>query len=50
MRLELEMRSARDDRVLARGSNVLVGYDYDREESRPLPDSLREALTASPPA
>ncbi len=48
--LELEMLSAEDGRVLARGSNVVVGYDYDSEESAPLAEPVRRALRASPPA
>jgi acyl-CoA thioester hydrolase len=44
VRLEFAMRSESDGRVLAEGYGVLVGYDYDAEEPRPLPDELRDRL------
>ncbi|HEU4657124.1 MAG TPA: thioesterase family protein [Capillimicrobium sp.] len=45
-RTYFEMRSGRDDRLLAEGYGVLVGYDYAAGRSVPLPDRLREALGA----
>lgn len=48
-RTEFEMRSERDDRLLAEGYGVLVGYDYAAGRSRPLPDALRAALQADAP-
>ncbi len=46
-RTEFEMRSGRDDRLLAEGYAVLVGFDYGIGKSMPLPDDLRAALTES---
>jgi acyl-CoA thioester hydrolase len=45
-RTEFEMRSDRDDRLLAEGYGVLVGYDYAAGRSMPLPERLRAALRA----
>jgi acyl-CoA thioester hydrolase len=33
-----------DGRVVAEGKSVLVSYDYERAESIPMPDELRERL------
>ena len=44
IRLEFAMRSESDDRPLAEGYGVLVGYDYAAGESRPVPEELRERL------
>ena len=44
VRLEFTMRSESDGRSLAEGYGVLVGYDYDAGESRPVPDELRQRL------
>jgi acyl-CoA thioester hydrolase len=44
LRLDFEMRVEADDRLVADGWGVLVGYDYEAGEARPLPDSLREML------
>jgi acyl-CoA thioester hydrolase len=38
LRLEFEMRV--EDRLLAEGYGVLVGYDYANQESAPLPEAL----------
>jgi acyl-CoA thioester hydrolase len=45
-RLEFQMRSERDGRVLADGWGALVGYDYGAGRSMRLPDRLRERLEA----
>lgn len=45
-RAEFEMRAERDDRLLAEGYGVLVGYDYEAGRSMPLPEDLRTALLA----
>ena len=42
--LEYELRVG--DRLVGEASTVLVGYDYDRGESIPLPDDWRRSLTA----
>ena len=44
IRVEFAMRSESDDRLLAEGYGVLVGYDYAAGKSRPVPDELRERL------
>jgi acyl-CoA thioester hydrolase len=46
LRVEFAMHSEADERLLAEGYGVLVGYDYGAGESRPLPDELREKLQA----
>ena len=46
VRLQFEMRSEGDDRLLADGYGVLVGYDYGSGRSQPVPESLRERLEA----
>jgi acyl-CoA thioester hydrolase len=43
-RIEFEMRSGRDDRLLAEGYAVLVGFHYGIGKSMPLPDELKSAL------
>jgi acyl-CoA thioester hydrolase len=45
-RLEFAMYAVGDDRLLADGYGVVVGYDYAAGRSMPLPDSLRAALGA----
>ncbi|GAC1317668.1 MAG: hypothetical protein NVSMB25_05780 [Thermoleophilaceae bacterium] len=45
-RVEFEMRSAADERVLAVGANVVVGYDYERGEAAPIAEPLRRGLEA----
>lgn len=47
-RVEVEMRSGRDDRLLAEGYAVLVGFHYGIGKSVPLPDDLKAALTSGP--
>ena len=50
LRIEFEMRSERDDRLLAEGYGVLVGYHYSEGKATPLPDRLREAVGLLVPA
>ena len=43
---DLEHEITADGRVVAEGKSVLVSYDYERGESVPVPDALRERLGA----
>jgi len=45
-RVEFEMRSEADGRLLAEGYGVLVGYDYAAGRATPLPDPVVAALRA----
>ena len=45
-RVEFEMRAEREERLLAEGYGVLVGYDYAAGRARALPDRVRDALAA----
>jgi acyl-CoA thioester hydrolase len=45
-RVYFEMRAERDERLLAEGFGVLVGYDYGAGRSRALPDHVRAALSS----
>jgi acyl-CoA thioester hydrolase len=45
-RLEFAMFAVRDERLLAEGYGVVVGYDYAAGRSLPLPESLKAALAA----
>ena len=38
-----------EDKLVAEGAGWLVGYDYSRETSMPLPDALRDALSSELP-
>jgi acyl-CoA thioester hydrolase len=42
LKLEFDMRVG--ERLIAEGYGVLVGYDYERERTVPLPDALKERL------
>ena len=42
---DLEHQIAVGDRIVAEARSVLVSYDYERAESTPVPDELRERLT-----
>ncbi|MDX6437538.1 MAG: acyl-CoA thioester hydrolase [Gaiellaceae bacterium] len=42
---DLEHVLAAGDRVVAEAKSVLVSYDYDRGESVPVPDGLRQRLS-----
>jgi acyl-CoA thioester hydrolase len=44
IRLEFAMRRESDDRLLADGYGVLVGYDYSAGKAQPVPDELRRRL------
>ena len=44
LRLDFEMRSEGDGRVLAEGYGVLVGYDYAAGRAQPIPPPVREPL------
>jgi acyl-CoA thioester hydrolase len=46
--LELEHEIRAGGRLAAEAKSVLVGYDYERGESVPLPDGLRARLSAAP--
>jgi acyl-CoA thioester hydrolase len=41
---ELEYRIEQDGQLIAAARTVLVSYDYDRNESVPVPETWREAL------
>jgi acyl-CoA thioester hydrolase len=43
-RIEFEMRAQRDERLLAEGYGVLVGYRYAEAKAAPLPDRVRAVL------
>jgi acyl-CoA thioester hydrolase len=45
-RLEFAMFAAGEERLLAEGYGVVVGYDYAAGRSMPLPDAFRAALVA----
>ncbi len=44
IRLDFEMRTEGDDRLVADGYGVLVGYDYEAGRAQPIPDELRTRL------
>ena len=48
-RLDFEMRSESDGRLVAEGWGALVGYDYGEAQPRPIPDELRAAIEAEMP-
>src|SRR5690348_14297183 len=48
IRLEFEMRSETDDRLVAEGWGVLVGYDYEKGKAEPIPDELRARIDIVP--
>jgi acyl-CoA thioester hydrolase len=45
LRLDFEMRCEGDDRLVAEGYGVLVGYDYEGEKAQPIPEEVRERLS-----
>jgi acyl-CoA thioester hydrolase len=45
-RLDFEMRSETDGRLVAEGWGVLVGYDYGEGRPQPIPDALRATIEA----
>jgi acyl-CoA thioester hydrolase len=46
--LSFEMRSESDERLVAEGWGVLVGYDYAAGKTEPIPDALRERIDIVP--
>ena len=42
--LKLDFEMAVEDRLIAEGHGVLVGYDYAQERTIPIPDALRAKL------
>lgn len=50
VKLDFAMHAVGDDRLLAEGYGVVVGYDYAAGRSMPLPDSFKAALNAHAPA
>jgi acyl-CoA thioester hydrolase len=46
VRLEFAMHTVGDERLLAEGYGVVVGYDYAAGRSMPLPDAFKAALGA----
>jgi acyl-CoA thioester hydrolase len=46
VKLEFAMHAVGDQRLLADGYGVVVGYDYAAGRSMPLPDSFKDALGA----
>jgi acyl-CoA thioester hydrolase len=46
VRLAFAMHAVDDERLLAEGYGVLVGYDYAEGRSMPLPEHVRAALSA----
>ena len=43
-RVSFEMRSGGDDRLLAEGTNVMVGFDYEKQETTEIAAPLYEGL------
>jgi acyl-CoA thioester hydrolase len=50
VKLEFAMHACRDERLLAEGYGVVVGYDYKAGRATPLPDGFKAALSAHVPA
>ena len=48
IRLQFEMRSETDERLIAEGYGVLVGYDYVDGRTRPIPEELRDRIDIVP--
>jgi acyl-CoA thioester hydrolase len=48
IKLQFEMRSETDERLIADGYGVLVGYDYVEGRARPIPDELRDRIDIVP--
>jgi acyl-CoA thioester hydrolase len=48
LRLEFEMRSESDGRLIADGYGVLVGYDYVEGRARPIPEELKARIDIVP--
>ncbi|MBS1868702.1 MAG: acyl-CoA thioesterase [Actinobacteria bacterium] len=50
VQLAFEMHAVSDERLVAEGYGVVVGYDYAAGRSKPLPESFKAALGAGAPA
>jgi acyl-CoA thioester hydrolase len=50
LRLAFEMRTEKDERLVAEGWGTLVGYDYGAGQAQPIPDALRELVEPQIPA
>jgi acyl-CoA thioester hydrolase len=48
IRLSFEMRSESDERLIADGYGVLVGYDYAAGKAEPIPEELRARIDIVP--
>jgi acyl-CoA thioester hydrolase len=48
VRLAFEMRAVGDERLVAEGYGVVVGYDYAAGRAMPLPEPFKAALVAAP--
>ena len=44
LRLDFEMRTEGDDRLVCEGWGMLVGYDWIEAKAKPLPDFVRERI------
>jgi acyl-CoA thioester hydrolase len=44
LRMDFEMRAEGDDRLVADGWGVLVGYDYAAGRAQPIPDAFRQRV------
>jgi acyl-CoA thioester hydrolase len=42
--LSYELRDKRSNRLLAKSSSVLVSYDYDKKQAKPIPPEFRKML------
>jgi acyl-CoA thioester hydrolase len=45
VRLDFQMRCDGDDRLVAEGYGVVVGYDYEAGRAQPIPEEVRERLS-----
>jgi acyl-CoA thioester hydrolase len=50
VKLDFAMYAVTDERLLAEGYGVVVGYDYAAGRTLPLPDGFKAALSAHAPA
>ena len=46
VKLEFEMHTTADERLLADGYGVIVGYDYGAGRATPLPEHFKAALVS----
>src|SRR5581483_5799742 len=47
--LRYEIREKRSQRLVAEGESVQVAFDYAKNEKKPVPDSIRAALSGARP-